>query len=315
MTTRQSWMQAHSRQLIYLALTITLVVALIVGKPVSPIVLPSVQQLYDEIEKAPANPGDHRIILVATTFSASTKGESMNQARAIMRHLMLAHKRFAIISVGEPQGAKLGPAIAADLAKQYGYVYGTDWINFGYQLNTLAFFKAFPQDIPGTIKTDGTLKKPIAGYPIMHGIKTIDDNIALHIEITASASVFDWLQIVQPATNPRLKIGYACTGVMAAEAYPYLDAGQLVGMLPGLKGASDYEKLVDDREAAMVAAGQLKAAYDPAKSAASLLPKPARQLMFTQGIAHMVILLLILLGNLGLLFGARAVRTTPKETN
>jgi hypothetical protein len=31
---------------------------------------------------------------------------------------------------------------------------------------------------------------------------------------------------------------------MAPEQYPFLDSGQLVGLLTGMKGAAEYEKLV-----------------------------------------------------------------------
>ncbi len=304
-------MRSIDRRWIYLALSATLVVALLLGKPLTPVVLPYVQKLYDTVEQAPAGRGQGKIILIGITFASSTLGENGTQARALIRHLMLAHKRFAIIAVGEPQGAMLGQAIASDLAKQYGYVYGTDWIDFGYQIGTLAFFKSFPKDIPANIKVDGLQQKPLASFPIMQGIKTMND-VALHVEITASASLSDWIQLVQPTTSPRLKIAYGCTGVMATEAYPYLDSGQLIGMMPGLKGAADYEWLVDQREQKAFEAGEVKDRYDPKRYNSVNLPAPARQLMYTQNAAHLVVILFILLGNLGLLL-SKKTRPAKKE--
>lgn len=307
-------MQTLDRRWIYLALAATLIITLIYSRPENPVVLRPVQTFYDAVDKAPAGPGQGKIILVATTFAASTIAENGTQARALIRHLMLRHKRFALLAVGEPQGATLGPAIAEDLAKQYNYKYGTDWINFGYQLNSLAFYMGFPRDIPGVVQVDATEQKPLASFEIMKGIKSIKD-VAMHVEITASASLLDWLQLVQPKTNPRLPIAYGCTGVMAAEAYPFLDTGQLVGMMPGLKGASDYEKLVDNLEDQEVASGQLKHRIpaDAIKSIAAF-PPPARRLMFTQSAAHIIIILFILLGNLGLIISRiRAKRSSAKE--
>ncbi|HEY3342570.1 MAG TPA: hypothetical protein VGK81_11150 [Anaerolineae bacterium] len=306
-------MLALDRRWIYLTLAVTLLVALWFGKPLNPVVLPSVQQLYDAVEEAPAGPGQGKIVLVGMTFSAGTMGENANQARAVLRHLMLRHKRFAIISISEPQGAKFGKMMTTDIAKQYGYRYGIDWISFDYQLGTVALYKSLIYNIPNAIGVDGIEKKPIASFPIMQGIYNAND-IALHIEITASSSVWDWIQIVQPATNPRLKIGYGCTGIMATEAYPLLDSGQLVGMLPGLKGAADYEKLVDDLQTQEFQGGRVKAAaYDYAAPAVLTLPASARQLMFTQGAAHMVIILFIFIGNLGLLLSWLQKRSARKE--
>ncbi|HEY3415243.1 MAG TPA: hypothetical protein VGM23_00035 [Armatimonadota bacterium] len=306
-------LQTIDRRWIYLILALALIISLILGKQENPIVLPSVKQLYDAVEQAPAGQGEGKIITIGMTFSPSTIGESGNQARAIVRHMFLAHKRFAIISIGEAQGADISLRIVQDIADQYGAVYGVDWIAFGFQPNSLATFKALPQDITGVVKRDALEEKPTASFPIMHGIKNIKD-VALHIEITASASLFDWIQIVQPMTSPRLKIGYACTGVMAAEAYPLLDSGQVTGMLPGLKGAADYEKLVDDKEKAERDAGMTTVTFHTeGNKRYPLLATSARQLMFTQGWAHIVIILFIALGNIGLLLANLSKRRAARK--
>lgn len=302
------------RRWIYLVLAIVLIWALIIGKAVNPIVLPPTQQLYDAVEAAPAGPGQAHLILLGMTFSAGTMGENANQARAIIRHLMLRHKKFAIISIAEPQGAEYSRRMVTDIAKQYNYEYGKDWISFGYKINSLAFYKAFTKDIYSIVPTDGVEAKPLRSFPIMQGINSAND-IALEIEITASASVYNWIQLVQPATKPRMKIGYACTGIMATEAYPFLDSGQMVGLLPGLKGAADYEKLVDDLETREYRAGRITHLFNPDAPASLKLPPPARRLMFTQGAAHLVIILFIILGNVGLLITKRRARLAEKEAH
>lgn len=303
--------QMHNidRRWIYFILIISLIVSIIIARPVKPKVLSSVQDMYDTVENAPANPGDGKLILIGMTFAPSTMGENGNQARVLIRHLMLARKRFAIISVGEFQGSILGPMIVNDLAKQYHYQYGVDWINFGFQPNAMGFYTSFPRDIPGIIKTDGINNRPIDSYPIMKGIKTMRDNIALFIDITASSSAFNWVEVVQGRYG--LKIGYACTGVMAAEAYPYLDSGQFFGMMPGIKGAADYELLVDGKEEQEYKAGKISQLYTPNKEA-SIVITPARKLMYTQNIAHLVIILFIIIGNVGLLL-SRRTQSRKKE--
>ena len=184
------------RRWIYLVLAIVLVWSLIIGKAVNPIVLPPTQKLYDAVEAVPAESGQPHLILLGMTFSAGTMGESANQARAIVRHLMLRHKKFAIISISEPQGAEYSRRMVTDIAKQYNYEYGKDWISFGYKIGTLAFYKSFTKDIYSIVPTDGVEAKPLRSFPIMQGIKSAND-IALEIEITASASVSYWIQLVQ----------------------------------------------------------------------------------------------------------------------
>jgi len=67
--------------------------------------------------------------------------------------------------------------------------------------------------------------------------------------------------------------------VSAADAYPYLQSGQLSGLLAGMKGGAEYEVLIQK-------AGYSKA-YMPAVAA-----------MDSQSLAHVVILVLVIVGNL-----------------
>jgi hypothetical protein len=41
-------------------------------------------------------------------------------------------------------------------------------------------------------------------------------------------------------------MGAGVTAVSATQYYPYLDTGQLKGLLGGLKGAAEYEKMVEE---------------------------------------------------------------------
>jgi hypothetical protein len=281
------------RRIIYLAILAVLIPTVIKNNPEESIILPSVQKLYDAIENAPAGPDDHKLVLVGTPFGGSTLPENGNQLRAIIRHLMLAKKRFALIAINEPQGARLGLTISQELAKQYDYKYGEDWLSFGYQYGPIAFFKDLIRNIPDAIKVDAVNSQPVGSYSVMKGIHSMK-NVAMYIEITAAATVQDWIQIVQPTTVPRLLIGYACTSVMASEAYPLMDSGQLTGMLPGLKGAADYEQLVDER------VGKISEYKIP-----GILTSSARRLMFSQGFAQIVIIIFVILGNIGFIISKR----------
>ncbi|MEI7833567.1 MAG: hypothetical protein WCJ56_10270 [bacterium] len=294
-----SWqaLQNIDRRWIYLMLGVVFIISLMLGKPQTGVVLPTVSNLYQAVENVPTD----KIIFINTTFAPNTLAESGNQARAIIRHVALNHHKFAIMAVDQ-QGANLGKLIAQDVAEEYNLKYGEDWISFGYQLPVLAFYKSFPKDIPGTVKQDAVESKPATAenFPIMKNLKTAND-IGLMVEVSASSSLFDWIQIVQPTTSPRLKLGYACTGIMASEAYPYLDSGQLVGMMPGLKGAADYEQLVDEKEKLLVGEGKLLHPYAESQTIQKLIVSPARKLMFTQSNAHVVVILLIIIGNIGFL--------------
>ena len=247
-------LRSLDRRIIYLAIGAVLIVSLLLGKPETGIIMPQAAQFFQAVDGLPQD----RLVLVDATFSASTLPENGNQLRALLRHLVLTHHPFALMAL-DPNGATLGQQIAADVTGQYHAVYGRDWINFGYlYVGSAGFFKGFPKDIPGWVKVDATLNKPLTGanFPIMQGVTGFNHSVSMLVEITASASVYDWMFIVQPATQPRLKIGYACTNVMTTDAFQYLSSGQLSGLMAGLKGAADYEQLDDELEASLVKGGQ-----------------------------------------------------------
>ena len=83
------------------------------------------------------------------------------------------------------------------------------------------------------------------------------------------------------------------TAVVAPELYPYYPQ-QLVGLMGGLKGASEYESALVDRYPA----------YRNATMEATMRMGP-------QVVTHVLIVLLVLLGNLAYFFGRaeRAGRT------
>jgi hypothetical protein len=76
-----------------------------------------------------------------------------------------------------------------------------------------------------------------------------------------------------------MKVGAGVTAVSAADAYPFLQSGQLTGLLAGMKGGAEYEILVS-------------------KSGYSKATMPAVAAMDSQSLAHVVILLLVIIGNI-----------------
>jgi len=68
-------------------------------------------------------------------------------------------------------------------------------------------------------------------------------------------------------------IAGATTAISAPRQYPYLSSGQLLGLLGGLKGAAEYETLVERKDRATAG-------------------------MDSQSIAHVIIVIFIIVGNI-----------------
>ncbi|NLN79684.1 MAG: hypothetical protein GX141_12300, partial [Armatimonadetes bacterium] len=102
------------------------------------------------------------------------------------------------------------------------------------------------------------------------------------VDLTSVGLMGYWISYL--TTPKHIPLIYCPTAVMSAGAYPYLDSGQLKGMLNGVMGAVQYETLV----------GQSLVATDASASSWAL------------SAAHIYILFLIVLGNLGYLAAKRA---------
>ena len=80
----------------------------------------------------------------------------------------------------------------------------------------------------------------------------------------------EWVQQVQARFHIAMVSG--CTAVSAPEYYPYLQSGQLQGLLGGMAGAAEYEKTQNEKGTATKG-------------------------MDAQSMAHVFVALMILLGN------------------
>jgi hypothetical protein len=209
-------------------------------------VSPSTQSFYNNIEAL--NEGD--FVVFGADWGAGTRGESRSQTIALVRHLMQKKLRFAFLAF-EPQGKSLCQKIAEGLQKEYGYVEGVNWVNFGYKVDQENFLQGFVKDIVGTIKTD-IHGNPLGTLPVMAGIKTAKD-VDFLIDISGSRTYEVFITFMQQPYKDNLKMGGGLTAVMAPEAFNRLDSQQLVGLLGGLSGAAEYETLLKKPGEAMAA--------------------------------------------------------------
>jgi hypothetical protein len=228
--------QFWSRRVVWLALAIATAIFLLVKVHARMYVSRPALDLYHAVEAVPKD----KIIVVTCNWEPGTRGENGPQTEAIIRQCLMLGKRFAIFGWAYPAGPMLGQQIAERLQGRYGRRYGRDWINWGYKTGQAMMIRGWAKNIPGTIEED-IFHKPVISYPVMRGIKTARD-VGLVIDITPSSTLLTWVEFVYGIY--RTPIGYACTGVMAPEAFPYYDAHQIVGVLKGLAGAAEYEQLL-----------------------------------------------------------------------
>jgi hypothetical protein len=260
----------------YVLLVIVIAVPLIWRLDLPIIVSPAVKGAYDAVEKMPPD----KIAIVSVSWAAGTEAENQPQTEAIMRHLFRENKKFAIFSI-DVQGSQFAYDIASRIAREYHKEYGRDWIHFGYRpyQNFVLIVQGMARDLPRAIGKDikGT---PIQDIPMMKNVKDIRD-VGLIAEITPSSTLDVWIAFIYgPYRTP---IIYACTAVIAPEHFNSLDAGQIKGMLTGMKGAAEYEHMLGRSDFATRGTGALST-------------------------SHILIIVLIILGNIGYISSRRRRR-------
>ncbi len=264
--------QDIDRRYLYILIAVAVVTPLIVRPGLHPsksIVFPEVSNTYKVIDRVPKD----KIVIISTTWGPGTMAENGPQTEVLMRHMFMRGIKFAVIS-WDPQGSTWTYKIGEKLQKEYGKQYGSDWVHVGYRPGPIYIvISGMAEDFQKVIDHDINRAK-LRDLPATANVKTSDD-IGAVVEITPSATVGIWISFFnQPKHVPLV---YCPTAVMAAEAYPFLDSGQIKGMLNGVIGAVQYETLL----------GMTDKRTDAAAFSWSL------------SIAHVVIILLIILGNLG----------------
>ena len=254
------WQKAQTidRRIIYAILIVFILIPLFNPSFKLPII-PSKQSqdFYETIQQVPPD----KMVLISGQWSPSTRGENQWQTQALLIHVMQRHLKFGLISFDTQNNTVIQGMINA-LAPKYGYVEGRDYVNFGYKP-----YSVFPQtvqalatNVPGTLKKDRN-GKDLATMPIMNGIHTIQD-VGAVVEVTPAATAEYWMGLGGlKQANHNIPFLLATTAVGAPTYYPYLDAGQIQGMLTGVKGAGDYEYLLGTSTFGTRATGALSLVY------------------------------------------------------
>lgn len=277
------------RRIIYLFVGLALSIPLIFRWKLEPAPMETADKFYEAVDNLTAENG--KIVLIASDWSPSTKAENEPQTEVLVEHLMRKRVPFALISIlahATPFLRSIPERVAEKLEKETGekWEYGKDWVNLGFRPGGIIMIQGFAKadDIKDFFTTDaqGT---PLKDIPAIKDVKDIRD-ISMLAEFTGSVGAFEmWLQFFQAkGYNPPYVHG--TTSISIPGVYIYYLSKQIVGLHEGVAGAAWYEKLLNDnypkREEGNALVNNTSLAY-----------------------AHLAIILLIILGNLTALRGAK----------
>lgn len=251
------------RRFIFLFVLVAVIVSLLLKfdlpiKPTKP-----VKSIYDKIESL--NEDSH--VLLALDYDPSSKAELHPMSIALLHHCF--SKKIKVIGLTLwPGGAGLAENAFVTVGKEYGMESGKDYTYLGYKPGQASliinmgenFFTAFPKDYYG---------KETKDMPALNGINSLKD-IDYLIDLAAGSTIETW--IAYGKEKYKFEMGAGCTAVIGPDLYPFLQSGQINGLIGGLKGAAEYETLIDKKG-------------------------PAVDGMRPQSVVHVLIIIFVFVGN------------------
>ncbi len=268
------------RQVIYLIMALAIIVPLIVpiGLPIN--VMPQTRKLVDAIESLDEN---SKPVLVSCDFDPQSMPELYPMLEALLNHLFAKNVKVLVMAMW-PQGAGMADLALSTIPKVYGKEYGKDYAFLGYKAGAAAVVLGIGDKLKNVFPAD-YYNTPLDELPITANITNYND-ISLVVSLSAGDPGYrTWLFYGQSKFG--FKLGTGVTAVSAADTYPYLGSGQLVGVFAGMKGAAEYETALH-------------------KSGYKLTRRDATKAMDAQSLGHFFIMLFIIVGNIGFMLLRRS---------
>lgn len=232
-------LQQLDRRYIYIVVALAIIIPLMIPYNSDNVTSPPAENLYQMIDSFAGR--EDRAVLLSFLHDAATMPELYPMEVAILRHCF--ERNIKVFTVGwYTSTAPLIDYALNSVKEEFPDIKsGVDYCNFGYKPQIMAMVLGMGDNIANTMNTDAEGRK-LESLPIMKGINNYNE-MNLVVEFSGSVAGSYWMFYARPKFGLNVAVGV--TAVMAADEYPYLQSGQLIGMLAGLKGAAEYEKLVD----------------------------------------------------------------------
>jgi len=272
------------RRWIYLMIAAGVIISLLGPFSVDVSITTPATRFYKAINDLP--PGS--TILISMDLDPSTLPELEPIMDAAIRHAL----RRGVNVIGMTllvEGASIGERLMLEAQDELNAQYakagedrritmGVDWVYLGFRSGYEAVILQLGDEIRRAYPTD-FYGVPLDDYPLMAGIHSFAD-MGLLVTVSGTSLPVDWVSYAHTPFGIPVLVG--CTAVSAPEFYAYMQTGQMEGILGGLKGAAEYEKLINR-------------------------PGDAMRGMVAQMVVHVLIVILIFFGNLAY-YGSRIVK-------
>jgi len=251
---------------------------------------PPVEKVFNRIENE-LEPGN--VIMLSFDYGPSSGPELDPMAVAIARHCFLRKMKVIGVALFPLGGKEMGLATFDQVSSEFDIVYDEDYVNIGYKDGALALMNRMGEDIKAAFPRD-VLGNDIYTLELMKDVKNYDQ---IDLIISFSTGIIgEWYaNLVNSKFDVPVAVG--TTAVATPKYYAFYASGQMMGLLGGLKAASEYEKLLRDN-------------YPETRE----LSFYATQGMDVQSVVHLIIVGFIILGNIFFIIEKRQSRKELMES-
>ncbi|MFO0872405.1 MAG: hypothetical protein U0575_00350 [Phycisphaerales bacterium] len=277
-------LQNLDRRWIFLMMFVAVTVPILAGWTFPENLTENTRAAFAEMEKI--QPGDR--VLISYDFDPSSAGELSPMATALTYHAAKRGARIYYMSLW-PVGPQLVEDSIHDVLKaDFPQMrYGHDYVNLGYKSGYEGVIKVIVTDFRKLYSTDAR-GEALSSIPMMDGVVSLQDMKLIASVSAGYAGAKEWVQYAKTAYPDKFSMMVGCTGVQAPPLLPYVPA-QLPGLIAAIKGASEYEKLMAEKYGT---------GDDPKYN-------EGRRRMGSQLVAHVLMVLLIIVGNIVYFAGRR----------
>lgn len=226
-----------------------------------------VEMAYEMVDQAPAGSR----VLISFDYDPASKPELHPMAKAVINHCFRKDLKVVATALW-PMGVSMANDIFSGLEAEHpDKVYGEDYVNMGYKAGGIVTVQAMGKNFR-TVFPNDTRQNKIDDLPILDDINNFSNFDFIFCLSAGEPGIIQWVMVGRDKYG--IPVSGGVTAVSAPSIMPYVnEQQQLHGLLGGLKAAAEYELLID-------------------------LPGTATAGMDAQSIAHLIIIMFIVLGNI-----------------
>jgi hypothetical protein len=260
-----------SRRWVFALMGVGVIAALII-KPGLPLRITSdTRDVFATIESLDST----NVVMISFDHEASSLPEVRPLAQAVVDHCF--RRKIPVVGLALfSEGTAAGYSLLVERSQEFDRAYGTGWVYLGFRPQYASAILGMGERIGDVFEADYE-GNALASLPLSERVRNYED-IDLVISVADGSMPTYWVEYARSRYDQRVVA--ALTAVMVTSFLPYLESGQLDGILAGLKAAAEYEDLLGT-------------------------PGAGTRGMDAQSVAHGIIVVLIIVGNVRLWMGRK----------